>query len=610
MKTRITFFVSIFLSVSSFSQNKTYYIEIPNKDDIPQTRVKNDKILLEHRDQFVTNIFSKFQILKFEKAFPTSVTPFLQKIYLIEVEKDSDIDEITRYKNYFPLVEETRTPELLYTPNDYSYPAGSSNPHKSLDLINITEAWDYTHGNPKIKIGICDTPIRLTHEDLVGKVTSLDTYTGSHSHGTGVASHAAANTDNNTGIPGTGFNASILFKVNGSNGVNKLLELSQNGARVVNASWHNGFCAPSLIEQAVIDEIYANGTVIIAAAGNGGNTCAGPFTYVYPASYNHVISVSSVGHEDVGYTFNNIPRLWKDRVEQIIGNPNETHQLNDQVDVFAAGFNVLGAFADTDTSYKGAWGTSLSAPQVSGVVALLFSVNDCLNPDEVEAILKLNATDLNTIQENFPYIGKMGAGRIDAGKSTKMAWQMNPSNGGELLVSGRNFDRYHFELINSPQKVRIKDQSFINESDITIKAKDYIILENNVVLKPDSGKSDYLYIADNSCYIFLPLVSREQISLKSSGSSVKNKNIGSIIRIHPNPSSDIIYFENLENFGNYGEVSLFVYDFGGRLIIRKSQISLSNVINNGLSIRELENGEYLIEIRSNKEKVIKKFIKK
>lgn len=600
---RLTCFIFSIISTSLFCQNKLFYIEIPNKNNVPNVENNTGKLFLKHSDNRVTDIFSKYTIHKFEKAFPTSVTPFLQNIYLIETDKGGIINELNNYQNYFPLVIETYVPQVLYTPNDYNYPAGSSNPHKNLDLINIKDAWDYTHGDSNIKIGISDTPIRQTHEDLVGKVTSLVSYTYSDSHGTAVASHAAANTDNGLGIPGTGFNSKVLYNYTG---VDRLLELSQNGARIVNASWLST-CSYNSIEQAVIDEIHKNGTVIIAAAGNGG-TCGGPFNYVYPASYNHVIAISSVGYEDVGYMYNNLPVGWRDRVEQVIGDPSTTHQTNDLVDLSVAGFNVLGATADNDSSYGGAWGTSLSAPQVSGIVALLFSVNNCLNTDEIESILKLTSFNTESIPENLPFVGKIGAGRIEAGKATKMAWQMNPNNGGEIMISDRNFDRWHFELTNSPQKVRIKNQSFTNNSDITIKAKDYIVFDEDVLIQPGSDKVNSFYIGDDTCFNFSS--SSKSINAKNNDQSQNNlitkKNPA---ELYPNPVEKNLFIKS-NNYLKDERILVTIYDLSGREIM-KDRVSYTNFEHLGIDLTNLTQGQYLVElIFSNKEKTVQKIIKK
>lgn len=575
-----------------FAQNKLYYIQIPNEKNIPKIDIVNGRKTASHIDANVTKALSKYTIYNFEKAFPTSVKPFLQTIYILEVDKEGIIEDFKNYSSYFPKIEQTYRPELLYTPNDYNIPVGSGNINKSLELINIREAWDYTHGNPNFKIGISDTPIRTTHEDLAGKITSLTSYTIPDSHGTAVASHAAANTDNAKGIPGTGFNSTVLFKsMNDGVMMNSLLALSQNGARVVNASWYNS-CSYSSIDQLVIDEIHKNGTVIIVAAGNGA-TCGGPNNYVYPASYNHVISISTVGHFDVGYICcNNLPYAWQDRIEQIIGDPNSVHQHNDMVDLRAPGFNVLGAIADSDSSYGGSWGTSLAAPQVTGVVALLFSVNDCLHPDEVETILKLTSANLDNIPENQPYLGKLGAGRIDAGKATKMAWQMNPANGGEISISGRSFNRWNFELVNSPESINIMNQSFTQNAQVSFKAKKSIVLNENTVLEPGSDKSHYLYIDDtNSCNTFNPSSGKV---VTTANKQVNNSKLTEVahenISIYPVPAKDYLSIKT-KNALNNSTVQIF--DMSERLIIEKNFSVISNV---SIDISGLLKGTYYIKI--------------
>lgn len=592
-----------------FAQNRWYYIQIPNEKYVPKINFVNGKKTASHIDTNITQALSKYNIYNFEKAFPTSLTPFLQTVYILEVDKSGIIEDFKNYSSYFPKIEETYRPELLYVPNDYSYPSGSSNPSKSLELINIKEAWDYTHGNPNFKIGISDTPIRMSHEDLVGKVTSLTTYTNPHSHGTAVASHAAANTDNAKGIPGTGFNSTVLFKsIYDGAMMNTLLALSQNGARVVNASWYNS-CSYSSIDQLVIDEIHNNGTVIVVAAGNGA-TCGGPNNYVYPASYNHVISISTVGHFDVGYICcNNIPYAWQDRIEQIIGDPTSVHQHNDMVDLRAPGFNVLGAVADSDSSYGGAWGTSLAAPQVTGVVALLFSVNSCLNPNEVETILKLTSANLDNIPENQPFLGKLGAGRIDAGKATKMAWQINPANGGEISINGRSFSRWDFELTNSPESIRIQNESFMQNANVKFKAKKSIIIDTNTVLEPAAGKSHYLYIDDtNTCSVFNPDPSKSVESAKNTAkdSSSKISEIsGNDINLYPNPAKDNLSIRSGRDLKNS---TVRIFDMSNRIVFEKNMTVTGNT---PIDISNLIKGVYFIDITDSSSKFhyYKKFIK-
>jgi len=75
-------------------------------------------------------------------------------------------------------------------------------------------------------------------------------------------------------------------------GYNNLLNATYSGAEVINVSWA-GSCSISAYQQQVIDEAYDNGSIVVAAAGNG-STCGGTGNYVYPTHLNHVIAASSV----------------------------------------------------------------------------------------------------------------------------------------------------------------------------------------------------------------------------------------------------------------------------------------------------------------------------
>jgi hypothetical protein len=149
------------------------------------------------------------------------------------------------------------------------------------------------------------------------------------------------------------------------------------------------------LEQDVIEEAAANGSFIVASAGNG-NTCGLPDALVYPASYNHVFSVTSVGPSD--------------NHEQWIGDPSSTHNHNDSVDLAAPGYDV--AVSPASGWYLNMNGTSFAAAYVSGTVALMLSANKCISNLQIEQILKSTAAPLNSL--NPTYAGKLGAGRLDA----------------------------------------------------------------------------------------------------------------------------------------------------------------------------------------------------
>ena len=105
---------------------------------------------------------------------------------------------------------------------------------------------------------------------------------------------------------------------------NEMLSATYSGAKVINCSWSSS-CSYNGYAQQVIDEVYNNGSVIVASAGNG-STCGGASNLVYPASYNHVISVTSIGAMD--------------NHERFMGNPSTTHQHNSMA---GAWFDQTGA---------------------------------------------------------------------------------------------------------------------------------------------------------------------------------------------------------------------------------------------------------------------------
>ena len=78
---------------------------------------------------------------------------------------------------------------------------------------------------------------------------------------------------------------------------NEVLEMAQiPGVRVINCSWINS-CSYSSTADALYQEIRdVHNVVLTFGAGNGVNHCGSLTAYVYPASYESVICVTSVGH--------------------------------------------------------------------------------------------------------------------------------------------------------------------------------------------------------------------------------------------------------------------------------------------------------------------------
>jgi hypothetical protein len=390
----------ILMSGTLFAQTSSVWTSIPNFSKIG-IRSENGK--LTSSDAEVSALINKLDITTFTKAFPSSRNAGLKNVYEIGCNCDENdlLQQVAKLSTVFVRPEIAPKYELLNTPNDYSVAFATD---YALDMINAQDAWGITTGDSSVVIGISDSNFDLNHEELIGKytyVTPSNTNTNYY-HGTAVAITAAGKTGNFLGKSSIGFNSSLQLR--GMN-YNELLEATYSGAKVVNVSWTSG-CYDNAYAQMVIDEVYNNGTVIIVAAGNG-STCGGASNLVYPAAHNHVIAISSVG------PLNNH--------ERTIGDAATTHQHNSSVDLCAPGYDV--ALTVSAGWYLTGNGTSFAAPYVSGTVALMFAVNPCLTPDDVEMILKQTAFNLDSI--NPLYAGNLGAGRLDAFAAVQMASTYN-----------------------------------------------------------------------------------------------------------------------------------------------------------------------------------------
>ncbi len=330
-------------------------------------------------------------------------------------------------------------PQLLVTPNDYSLICFSplicvprcSNLQN--DLVNAPAAWDITTGNPSIRVAITDLNFRRTQVDISGKIVTDNAApfnTVGDDHGTGVAVLAAGNTNNGVGIASIGYNCKMDLYDPFS--YDNMLLAAINGAKVINCSWLTS-CSPIPSEQDIIDIIYEIYHVVIVAAA--GNINCGQEGDCYPASYNHVISVTSVGHI---YTLSELLSCGintysvKDVHTLRPLNPTNgitfTHNAN--VDLCAPGYQVTTARTSQDNLFGGYFGTSYSSPMVAGAAALILSVNSSLLPDDVEAILKCSARDVYEIPYNIGYLNKLGSGRIDIGNAVQLAQTWTPGSAG------------------------------------------------------------------------------------------------------------------------------------------------------------------------------------
>lgn len=388
MKKFLVTSLAAILNVAAFSQNAVW----ATVDNIDKIRESNE---------FKTIFIKLHTDMVFYKAFPSSKQRRLQNVYEFECTTCNETELYAALHKVPGIsgIEYAPKYETLELPNDYSSVFAGN---WALDLIGANEAWLVTNGDANVNIAISDQNFYADHEELLGKVNYYDnTNTSTRTHGTAVATIAAGNTNNNTGLASIGYNSSLsLYRMN----YNQMLMASYDGAKILNLSWTSG-CAYNIYAQAAIDEIWNNGTFIVASAGNG-TTCGGADALVYPAAYNHVFAVTSVGSQD--------------NIERTIGNPNTRHQTNSSVDICAPGHNVPLTAAPGWYLYSS--GTSFAAPYVTGTVGLMIAANPDITNDEIDSILRVSATNIDSL--NPTYIGKIGAGRLNSADAVAMAYMM------------------------------------------------------------------------------------------------------------------------------------------------------------------------------------------
>jgi len=305
-----------------------------------------------------------------------------------------------------------------------------------------------TTGDGDVVVAVVDTGVLLGFPDLQGQLISGYDFIASTSisndgdgidnnpddpgdgggsrsssfHGTHVSGTIAAASNNGVGVAGVAWNARIMpvrvLGVGGGTGYDVIQgvryaagmrndsgALPDKAADVINLSL--GGSGYSSISQAVYSEAYNRGVMVFAAAGNAGNS-----VLHYPASYDHVISVSSVNLRKGLSYFSSYGAMVD------VAAPGG--DMRSDVNGDGYGDGVLSTVGNDSQGfirfgYAFYQGTSMATPHMAGVAALMKSVNPQLLPSDFDALLSSGS-----ITEDLGQAGRddqFGNGLIDAHKA-------------------------------------------------------------------------------------------------------------------------------------------------------------------------------------------------
>lgn len=358
-----------------------------------------------------------------------STTPNITSIYKVTYSGSLTVNKVIEKLSRSPYIDYTEPyylDEILVIPNDPAVQNGKDLFY--LERYQAFEAWNESQGDTNIVIGIIDTGVRYSHEDLADNLKYnsaeangiagvdddndgyIDNIIGwdfgdndnnpdakGHEHGTIVAGISSATANNMTGTAGTGYKCKYMpIKASAdsmggsiSHGYHALIYAAYQGCKVVNLSWGRTGSFSRMAQDIIDYVVLEHDVVVVAAAGNSGKNEA-----FYPASYNNVLSVASC---DTMYSTDQ---------KRIIDTKHTTATYHHTVDLCAQGRAVYSTA--NNGAYSKTSGSSNAAPQVAGAAGLVRAKFPDMSALQVMERLRITGDVIDTFPENSAYKEQIG----------------------------------------------------------------------------------------------------------------------------------------------------------------------------------------------------------
>ena len=414
----------------------------------------------------------------------------------------------------------------------------------ALNSVSLPQAWDISVGSSIVKVGVLDTGIQANHPGLTGTVNvglSRDFTTGTTNGVAGGLADPYGNNGHGTHVGGIITTNGNAGGVIGASWFGELVSL-----RVLNtAGWFNNDSTISLVN--AISYAGNNGIPILNFSGgilSSWNITGVTELYFAIQNYSGLFVASAGNNDGANNDVNHVyPASWSSTLPNLIavgalddGNnrANFSNQGVVSVDLFAPGTNIYSAYKDF--TFGPMSGTSMAAPYVAGVAALVYLLHPYMTGADLKTALKSSVDVLPELSglcntngkinaykavNYIPIVGSInitfdgtgftdvqgaGIGQVLAGKfHLFMNGTYCIAEMGKLSFPIQNFDipTHYSQLVCGPVPAGIT--TYMAQSGIGLIEKFFHFYA--------PGKSPYLTYAN---YAYMPLI----ISIDSSGAQI------------------------------------------------------------------------------------------
>ncbi len=417
--------VPIFIFIGTGAQKEKDSLKIPQeqKSDPFAAPYVEDQLIVKYRNDYTLEQLQNLKksledlgVVSQEKVFDSD-SPRLKDYYVLKFKNGTDVRAIKEKIDKIPEIDFSGPNTIVTiqsTPDDpclkQSGPAPCGAYQWDMIKIGMPNAWELNNRatNP-VMVAVLDTGINFNHKDFSGRTIAQGrnfingkSAQDDNGHGTHVSGTIGAVSNNSEGIAGINWNNSVsLLPV-------KVLDSAGHGdskqaadgiryavdqkAKVINMSFGvNGVtCDDDAYYQDAIDYAVVDHNIpVIVAAGNA-DPGRQPINVANqaPASCRGVIVVGSTNQDDTR---------------------RSTSNFGAGVTLGAPGSDIWSTW--TNPAYKVEGGTSMAAPHVAGIVAMLLSIKPGLSPSQIKSCL---TTTADSYPSNFDKSKPIGAGRLNA----------------------------------------------------------------------------------------------------------------------------------------------------------------------------------------------------